>query len=123
MYCKYIIAAASLLMAMSVNCFAEEPAKDSTHLYSWYNYDDAALSNVKKQTDTSADKLKKQYEAIIAGQNARRGVVPPGVYAGYGYMLYRNGDKEHALEMLNKEMELYPESSVYISKFLERVKQ
>ena len=60
------------------------------------------------------------YEKIIAEQKESRGVVPPGIYADYGYLLMENGKASEAKAMFAKEIELYPESEVFIGSIMKR---
>lgn len=43
-------------------------------------------------------------------------IVPPGVNAEYGYLLLKEGQENEGFEYLAKEIELYPESIVFISR-------
>ena len=78
----------------------------STQLYSWYDYQE--------------DELAKTYQKIIEKQKATRGVVPPGIYADYGWLLLQAGKNAEGKEMLAKEIELYPESKVFVGSILKR---
>jgi len=45
------------------------------------------------------------------------------VYMHYGFMLYKRGDKIGAINFFDKEKKLYPESSLLMTKLIDRVKQ
>ncbi|SEP38648.1 hypothetical protein SAMN05216316_2722 [Nitrosovibrio sp. Nv6] len=49
--------------------------------------------------------------------------VPPGAYADYGFILFKRGDREGAIASFEKEKLLFPESSAFMTKLIERVKQ
>ncbi len=49
--------------------------------------------------------------------------VPPGAYADYGFLLFRRGDRRGAIAYFEKEKLLFPESSAFMTKLIERVKQ
>lgn len=66
-------------------------------LYSWYNYEDITYQYSKKSTEELQVKVLEQYQKMIDKQKGARGIVPPGLYAEYGYMLYRTGKKEEGL--------------------------
>jgi hypothetical protein len=60
----------------------------------------------------------------------RRGVVnlpvfstPPGIYADYAYVLLQIGKTEEGKALLLKEIELYPESKIFIDRILKMLKQ
>ena len=46
--------------------------------------------------------------------------IPPGLYAHLGLMYAANGDKSLALDSLNKEKELFPESTHFIDGLINR---
>lgn len=91
-------------------------------LYSWYNYQTDYYHYVKNNDKESLEDLLKTYDKIIAKQSETRGIVPPGIYADYGYLLLEAGKKSEAAEMFAKELELYPESETFISSLIKRTK-
>lgn len=92
-------------------------------LYSWYNYEDATYQYNKKRTDELKVKVLEQYKKLTDKQKGVRGVVPPGLYAEYGYMLYMSGKKEEGLSFLKQEIALYPESDKYISRIIKQLEK
>lgn len=92
-------------------------------LYSWYDYEDATYQYSKKSTEELQAKVLEQYQKIIEQQRGSRGVVPPGLYAEYGYMLYRTGKKEEGLSFLRTEIKTYPESEKYISRIIKQLEK
>lgn len=92
-------------------------------LYSWYNYEDATYQYSKKRTDELKVKMMEQYLKLIQKQNGTRKVVPPGLYAEYGYALYMGGKKEEGLDFLKQEIKLYPESETYISRIIKQLEK
>ena len=95
----------------------------TTTLYSWYDYEDTTYQYNKKHTDELKGKVLEQYEKLIEKQKGLRKTVPPGLYAEYGYMLYMTGKTEEGLELLKKEMSLYPESKTYISRIVKQLEK
>lgn len=95
----------------------------TTTLYSWHDYEDATYQYSKKQTDELQVKVLDQYLKMTEKQKGTRGVVPPGLYAEYGYMLYMTGKKEEGLNFLKKEIQLYPESETYISRIIKQLEK
>jgi hypothetical protein len=95
----------------------------STQLYSWHGYEDASYQNSKKNTPEAQAELMDQYQKMIEKQNDLRKVVPPGLYAEYGYMLYQNGKTEEGLVNLKKEIALYPESAPFISRIIKQLEK
>lgn len=90
-------------------------------LYAWGTYATDTYAVINNQGDKS--KLKQTYEAMIEkAQQSERKQVPPGIYAEYGILLITLGENEKGVSMLEKEVETYPESEVYIRKMLKTTK-
>jgi len=47
-------------------------------------------------------------------------MVQPGICAEYGYLLIKQGKREEGLQLLKKEIELYPESKVFITRIIKQ---
>ena len=93
----------------------------NTQLYSRHGYEDAVYTNYKKPTDKSQEKVLEQYRIVIEKQTGTRGTVPPGLYAEYGFLLYKTGKKEEGLNYMKQEIALYPESKTYISRIINQL--
>lgn len=91
-------------------------------LYNWGNYDSYVYSYVKSPNDESLNALMKECDALISNCGTRN-VPPPGLCADYGFLLLKNGKIEEGKAMLKKEIELYPESKVFIERTLKRISQ
>ena len=110
-------------------------------------YEKLAYQQYDKQTPESICALVCLYEDMVSHPGGTRKVVPPGIYAEYGFLLLQpstaeyfamNATKkqrkmfgssdygaffsERGEEMLAKEMELYPESAKFIEPLLKRMK-
>ncbi len=92
-------------------------------LYSWYDYEDATYEYNKRQTEELQVKLLEQYKKLTDKQRGTRGVVPPGLYAEYGYLLYKTGKKDEGLKFLKQEITVYPESEKYISRIIKQLEK
>ena len=93
-------------------------------LYSWYDYEDATYQYNKKRTEELKAKVLEQYKKLTENQKkGSRGVVPPGLYAEYGYMLYMSGKKDEGLGFLKQEIKSYPESETYISRIIKQLEK
>ncbi len=102
---------------MLASCSSTKP------LYSWYNYERATYQYSKKNTEELQLKLLKEYERIIHHQKGSRGMVPPGMYAEYGYLLCKMGNPTEGLLFLKEEIKAYPESEQYISRIIKQLEQ
>lgn len=85
-------------------------------LYTWSKYETTSYNYVKNNNEKSVQILIEDYKKIIDKQKGTRMVVPPGVYADYGFVLLQANRTEEGKAMLQKEMELYPESKIFVEK-------
>lgn len=92
-------------------------------MYSWYNYEDITYQYSKKRTDELKAKVLEQYQKLTEKQKGTRKVVPPGLYAEYGYMLYMSGKQDEGLNFMKEEIKLYPESEKYISRIIKQLEK
>lgn len=109
-------------------------------------YENLAYNNYDSQTPESLCNLICMYEDMVSNPGGTRKLPPPGICAEYGYMLLipdnasifakhatatqkRTFDSEDyasffpvkGKEMLQKEIELYPESAKFIAPLIERL--
>lgn len=109
-------------------------------------YDDLTYQNFKTQTPESVCRLVFLYENMIINAAGTRQVPPPGICAEYGYLLlqpdtaiyfsekatmqekkiFERADyglffTERGKEMLQREMELYPESIKFIKPLMKKL--
>ena len=109
-------------------------------------YENLAYKKYDKQTPESLCNLICMYEDIVSNPGGTRRMPPPGICAEYGYMLlipenavifaehatalqrrtFASGDyasffPEKGKELLQKEIELYPESAKFIAPLIERL--
>lgn len=92
-------------------------------LYYWDKYEDASYKNYKQGTDEAKVELMAVYEKMINKQIGTRKTIAPGICAEYGFMLIQAGKAEEGITYLKKEMELYPESSVFIGRIIKQYEQ
>lgn len=112
-----------LFLVSGMTLLALSSCGSSKTLYSWYDYEDATYKYTKNPDEKRQERMMNQYAKVLQKQKGTRKTVQPGLYAEYGYMLVKAGKKEEGLELLNKEMELYPESKVYVSRIIEQLKK
>lgn len=105
------------LFLLCTSCSTMQISRSS--LYKWYSYSQSTYVYIDDgYSEKSQDKLCKMYEKLISDPSGTRGVVPPGIYADYAYLLLQEGRKEEALTAFDKEMALYPESKIYLLKII-----
>lgn len=94
-----------------------------TPLYSWGKYESASYTYLKNSDEESTQALIDQYKSIIDEQTGTRNTTPPGIYADYGFLLLQIGEVDQGRTLLLKEIELYPESKVFIDRILKMLDQ
>ena len=92
-------------------------------LYSWYNYENMTYQYSKKNTPELQAKVLEEYKKMTERQKGIRGTVPPGLYAEYGFLLYKTGKKQEGIAFLKEEIKQYPESEQYISRIIKQLEQ
>lgn len=109
--------------AIYLFAFAVTSCTTQKSLYSWYNYEKTTYTYGKEATPEIYNAMMEEYAKIGKDQKGKRGIVPPGFYAEYGYLLYKEGKKDGGLKYLNKEIETYPESKTYVSRIIEQIEK
>lgn len=97
------------------SCTVQKP------LYTWDKYEVTSYNYLKNNDEKSTQALIETYQNIIEKQQGSRGVVPPGVYADYGFILLQDNKTDEGKAMLLKEVELYPESKTFIDRILKMI--
>lgn len=111
------------MAVMAVAALSFTSCSTAKPLYSWYDYENVTYKYSKRTTDELQVKVLEQYKKLVNKQAGLRGVVPPGLYAEYGFLLYKTGKKEEGLSFLKQEIAIYPESEVYISRIIKQLEQ
>ncbi|MDR0891760.1 MAG: DUF4810 domain-containing protein [Mediterranea sp.] len=111
------------LLIVAVAALTLASCGSSNALYSWYGYEKATYRYSKRQTDELQAALLQQYQKLISKQKNLRKVAPPGMYAEFGYLLYKTGKKGEGLNYLRQEIALYPESETYISRIIKQLEK
>ena len=86
-----------------------------TH-YRWGNYDDVLYANYKNPQDRQV--FVASLKAIILDAEKQGVIVPPGIYAEYGYALYEEGNRAEAIAYFTEERNTWPESQVFMEKMI-----
>jgi len=105
------------LFLLTIGCATTE------NLYTWENYDLTSYNYLKNADEESVEELKETYIKIIEEQKGIRKVPPPGIYADYGFLLIQEGEVEKGKELLNKEIEFYPEAEKFITRILKMIEE
>lgn len=102
-----------------VSCGLNQP----NNLYAWYGYDDIAYEYSKSRSPEATSRLIEVYKRIITKPGGSRRRVPPGIYAEYGYLLIKQGKQAEGVALLRQEIELYPESKVFVTRIIEQLQK
>lgn len=108
------ISISALLLA---SCTTQKP------LYSWGKYEITSYNYLKNSDEKSTQELIETYQKIIKKQKGSRGIVPPGIYADYGFVLLQANKTEEGKALLLKEVALYPESKIFIDRILKIIEK
>lgn len=84
-------------------------------MYKWNGYDDALYKYYKNPNEREAF-VNKINSIITEGEKAD--LVPPGVYAEYGYLHYEEGKYAEAIKYFQKEYDKWPESRIFMQKMI-----
>ena len=113
---------ASIRLACICVCLGLTACTTSPH-YQWGEYEESLY---KRQTDSSEQgqvEAFKMLEVTVREAEAQNYRVPPGVYADYGYLLYKQGKPDEAITYFRKESELYKESKYLMDSIISRVEK
>ncbi|OZG72931.1 DUF4810 domain-containing protein [Hahella sp. CCB-MM4] len=113
----HIKASAVIVLLLLSGCATQKP------LYYWGDYEPVIydMYNNPGEADTSAQIEK--LTATIQRAQSQDMQVPPGLYAHLGMIYAEDGSPELAVEALNEEKALYPESATFIDGMLERARK
>ncbi|MCX6258451.1 MAG: DUF4810 domain-containing protein [Bacteroidia bacterium] len=113
---RKIIFILSVILLLA-SCTSQKP------LYYWGDYEIKSYNYLKNSDEKSTQELIDSYQKIIEKQGGSREVVPPGVYADYGFLLLQANKTVEGKAMLQKEISLYPESKVFIDRILKKLEK
>lgn len=114
---KYVVPALAVIIL--VGCGAQ-PAKP---LYNYASYSDSYYAYKKNMTEESTLQLEKSIQEAINGtENSRSGRVAPGMHANLGYLYLKAGKANEAIASFTMEKTIYPESTLFMDKLINRIK-
>ncbi|MCX6228483.1 MAG: DUF4810 domain-containing protein [Bacteroidia bacterium] len=101
-----------IIAVLLASCSSQKP------LYSWGKYEITSYNYLNNSDEKSTKAIIKAYQKIISSQKGTRKMVPPGVYADYGFVLLQANKTQEGKAMLLKEIALYPESEIFMNRIL-----
>jgi hypothetical protein len=84
--------------------------------YDWGTYDPSLYSYYKDPTKEAA--LAGSLAEIISTADSHHALVPPGIYAEYGYLQMQAGKNVAAVELFKQEEAHWPESKVFMERMI-----
>jgi len=107
---KNLIFILSTVFLLLVGCVPPETT------FFWGDYSGTLYAYKKTPDEKTLADHKASLLLIITESPKKKLPVPPGVYAEYGYLLVLEGKEDEGLGYLDKELSLYPESRVFITR-------
>ena len=84
--------------------------------YYWGNYANTLYVYVKEPSDDTRAQHVAELEKIVEESKERELNVPPGIYAELGHIASKAGEDGKAMAYYQAEMDLYPESRVFLER-------
>jgi len=84
--------------------------------YDWGSYDPSLYAYYKDPTKAAA--LAESLAAVISTADSNHGLVPPGIYAEYGYLQLQAGKNLAAVDLFKQEEAHWPESKVFMDRMI-----
>ena len=104
-----------LLIAPALLVLAAGCATQSQR-YDWGSYDPSLYGYYKDPTKVG--ELSASLAAIIDAAGKNHAIVPPGIYAEYGYLQMQQGKNLAAVELFKQEETHWPESKVFMDRMI-----
>lgn len=90
--------------------------------YYWGGYEND-LYSLYKSPQAPEDEASYMTQLSILIENAKesKGLVPPGIYAEYGYSLLKTGKYSEAIEYFEREKSTWPEASPLMERLIANI--
>ena len=115
---RSLVMATLLILTTLAGCAAQQQP-----LYRWGEYENLVYAMYMKPGEAEPGVQAQKLRADIERSEAEGKRVPPGVHAQLGYMNYMQGNEAGAAEQFAIERQLYPESSAFMTTFIERIQK
>jgi hypothetical protein len=87
-------------------------------LYNWGRYEDSLQASYAAQ-----DEAKVWSDLEVTINPAKGGRIPPGACAEYGFLLYKRGQRDRAIEYFQQEARMFPESKALMDRLIAKVRE
>jgi hypothetical protein len=108
---------ARLVLVLGVLLVVLPGCATTTSKYDWGKYDPSLYSYYKDPTKVT--ELYESLDAVIKAADSKRALVPPGIYAEYGYLQLQQGKSQEAVQLFRKEETHWPESKVFMDRMIQ----
>lgn len=105
-----VLLMAPLLVGLLAGCVTNHQR------YDWGTYDPSLYTYYKDPTKEAA--LAESLAAIISTADSHHALVPPGIYAEYGYLQLQEGKNSMAVDLFKQEEAHWPESKVFMDRMI-----
>ena len=91
-------------------------------LYQWGSYENQIYAMYSDNNKLSAEEQILKLESDYQKAQSANKSVPPGYHAHLGFLYFQTGKTDQALQSLQTEKTLFPESTVYMDRLIARIK-
>ena len=91
-------------------------------MYHWGKYEDSLYLRATDTSEEAQAESLKMLETTIHEAEENQSRLAPGIYADYGYLLFKQGRTQEALLNFKKEADLYPESKYFMESVISRIR-
>lgn len=104
-----------LLLFVALGLITLQGCAPSKH-YAWGKYDESLYTHYKSPQDREA--FVANLKTVVLESEQEGKLVPPGIYAEYGYALMEEGHNQEAVNYFKKERAKWPESDILMEKMI-----
>jgi hypothetical protein len=105
-----------LLPAIGVLCVLAGCVTSNQQKYDWGKYDPSLYDYYKDPTKVG--ELNASLGAIVKAADTNKALVPPGIYAEYGYLQLQQGNNAQAIDLFKQEEARWPEAKVFMDRMI-----
>lgn len=88
----------------------------ASNMYYFGNYSETLYAYKKEPNEKTRKAHSDELKKIIYESKEKNSRVPPGIYSEYAYLLYQQGQKDEALQLIQLEEQTYPESHTFTAR-------
>lgn len=97
-------------------------ANQHQSLYQWGSYESQIYALYSDANKVSPEEQILKLESDYQKAQSANKSVPPGYHAHLGFLYFQTGKTDQALQSLQAEKALFPESGVYMDRLIARIK-